>query len=79
MFAEVIAVGSGSGLIHGLLLVLIVGICLGIVYAVGRWFIPKFTPAPIAMTIWNGFFILVMAILVINFLLSLGGWGFIRY
>jgi len=74
-----ISVGSGSGLIHSLLAVLIVGICIGIVYAVGRWFILKLTQSALVMTVWNGFFILVGAIIVINFLMSLTGHPFIQW
>jgi hypothetical protein len=74
-----IGVSSGGGLVHDLLAVFIIGLCVGIVYALGRWFIQKLAAPPIAMTIWNGFFILVLAIVIINFLLGLTGHGFIRY
>ena len=71
--------GGGGGLVHGLFMVLIVGICVGIVYALGRYFIQKFAAPSLAMTIWNGFFLLVIAIVVINFLLGLAGKPFLKY
>jgi hypothetical protein len=71
--------GGGNGLIHGLFMILIIGICVGIVWWVGRWVITKLAAPAIAMTIWNGLFILVGAIIIINFLLSLAGHGFITY
>lgn len=77
--ADAIVVSGGGGLIHSLFMILIVGICVLIVWAVGRWVITKFAAPAIAMTIWNGLFILIGAIVIINFLLSLGGHGFITY
>ena len=80
LFADArVVAGSGSGLIHSLFMILIVGICVLIVWAVGRWVITKFAAPAIAMTIWNGLFILVGCIIIINFLLSLAGHGFISY
>lgn len=69
--------GGGGGLIHALFVVLIVGICVGLIWAAGRWVITKMAAPAMAMTIWNGFFILVGLIIVVNFLLSLVGYGFI--
>lgn len=71
--------GNSSGLIHSLFAVLIIGICCAIIWAVGRWFITKITQNALAMTVWNGFFILVGCIIIINFLMSLVGHGFIEY
>jgi len=70
---------SSDGFIHQLLFILLVGICIGIVYAVGWWFIKRPPIPPIIMTIWQGLFILIGAIIIINFLLSLGGHGFIKW
>jgi hypothetical protein len=77
--ADTINLGSGSGLVHDLFAVLIIGICVAIVWGIGRWVIIKFAAPGLVMVVWNGFFILVGAIIVINFLLSLTGHGFITY
>jgi len=74
--------GSDNGFIQQLITLLIIGICVGIVYAMGYWFFNRPSiagKAPIAMTIWNGLFVLVGGIVIINFLLSLGGHGFIKW
>ena len=68
---------SGDGLVHQLLVVLIVGICVGIVWWLGRYFITALTLPAIVMTIWNGLFILLGALFLINFLLSLTGHPFL--
>ena len=72
-------VGDGEGLIHALFLVLIIGVCIAIIWALGRWLIGAITQNPLAMKVWNGFFLIVGAIIVINFLMSLVGHGFIAY
>ena len=82
LFADVLGngnFGNSTGLIHGLFLVLIIGICVAIIWGVGRWIITKITAAPTVMAVWNGFFILVGAIVVVNFLMSLVGHGFMAY
>jgi ABC-type antimicrobial peptide transport system permease subunit len=71
--------GDGEGLIHALFLVLIIGVCVAIIWALGRWLIGAITQNPLAMKVWNGFFLIVGAIIVINFLMSLVGHGFIAY
>lgn len=70
---------SDNGLVHNFFVVLIVGICIAVIWAVGRFFIGKFKLPELAMTVWSGFFLLVLVIVVINFLLSLIGHGFIAY
>lgn len=70
---------GGDGLVHQLLMILVVGICVGIVYAMGWWFLKRPPIPAIALTVWNGLFILVGGIIIINFLLSLGGHQFIEW
>ena len=70
---------SGDGLVHQLMLVLIIGICVAIVWALGRWFIQKFGAPGIVMTVWNALFLLLGAIFIINFLLGLAGHPFIKW
>jgi hypothetical protein len=80
LLADAVVIGGGgSGLVHGLFMILIIGICVGIIWWVGKWVITKLGGAPIAFTVWNGLFILVGTIIIINFLLSLIGRGFIQY
>lgn len=71
--------GGGSGFVHQLLMILIIGICVGIVYAMGWWFLKRPPIPPMALTIWNGLFILVGGIIIINFLLGLAGHPFIQW
>lgn len=70
---------QAGGLIHGLFLVLIVVICVALIWAAGRWFIQKVAAPAVVMTVWNGFFILVGLVIIVNFLMSLLGHGFIAY
>lgn len=77
-FGEVVFTGGGDGLVHELFVVLIIGICCALIWAVGRWFIQKLAAPALVMTIWNGFFLLVGLIVVVNFLLGLAGHPFIR-
>jgi hypothetical protein len=79
MLAEVISLGGGSGLIHGLLMLLIVAVCLLLVWYFGKWVLGKLGAPDIALTIWTGLFGLVGLIIVLNFLLGLGGHPFITY
>jgi hypothetical protein len=78
MFAEVVIAG-GSGLIHGLLMLLLIGICVGLIYWAGTWFFTKCGAPPMALTVWTGLFILVGLIIIINFIMGLGGHSFIAW
>lgn len=62
-----------NGLVHSLMAVLIIGICVVLIYVAGAWFIRQVSAPPFAMTVWNGFFILVGLIVILNFLLGLDG------
>jgi hypothetical protein len=73
MLADVVHVGSSGGLVNGLFFVLIVGICVLLIWWVGTWFIGKLGAPAIVRTIWDGLFILVGLVVIINFLLGLGG------
>ena len=77
LFADVTI--GGDGLIHQLLMILIVGICVVVVFLMGRWFISRPSVPPVAMTIWIGLFVLVGGIIIVNFLLGLGGHQFVRW
>lgn len=77
VFGDVVFAG-GDGLVHSLFVVLIIGLCVALIWAAGRWFIQKLAAPALVMTIWNGFFLLVGLIVVVNFLLSLTGHPFIH-
>lgn len=70
---------SGSGLVESLLYVLIIGVCLGIVWFLGKYFMGRFGAPPMALTVWNALFVLLIALAFINFLLGLIGHPFIRW
>ena len=70
---------QGSGLVHSLFAVLIIGLCLLIVWWVGKLCISALNAPAIVLTVWNGLFVLVGAIVIINFLLGLVGHPFITY
>lgn len=69
--------GSSGGLIHGLLFVLLVGICVLLIWWAGTWFIGKLGAPAIVRTIWDGLFVLVGLVVIINFIMGLGGHAFI--
>lgn len=69
---------TGDGLVHQLFVVLLVGICCALIWWAGNWFMGKAGGPPLAGTVWNGLFILILLIVVINFLLSLAGHGFVK-
>jgi hypothetical protein len=70
--ADSINVGT-SGVVRSLLVALLVAICIGIVYVMGRWFFTRPSVPPIIMLIWNGLFVLVGGIFLINVVMSLAG------
>jgi hypothetical protein len=73
----ILAATDGAGLIHQAFIVLIFAVCGLIIWYLGSWIGKKFGAPAIALTVWDGLFVLVAAIVVINFLLSLIGHGFI--
>jgi hypothetical protein len=68
---------SGEGLVRQLFAILIIGICCAIIWYLGRLAGGKMGVPPMGMASWNGLFILVAAIFVINFLMGLAGHPFI--
>lgn len=79
MLSTILAAVSGEGMVRQLLFVLIIGICVLVVWWMGRYFITKLGAPPIVMTVWNGLFILLGGIVIINFLLGLVDRPFIRW
>lgn len=78
MVAAAVTLG-GSGLAHDIFSIFIFILIGLILWALGNWGFPKLGAPPIVMTIWNGLFILVGAVLVINFLAGLTGHAFIAW
>jgi len=78
MIAEIV-VGSSGGLVHGLLFLLMAGICLGLIFAVGRWFIGKFGLPGLVDTCWCGLFLIILLVVVINFVMGLSGHPLFTY
>jgi hypothetical protein len=76
--ADVLVLG-GSGLSHNIFTIF-VAILIGlIVWALGRFFFPKFKMPEVGMMIWDGLFVLIGAIAVINFLAGLAGHSFVQW
>jgi hypothetical protein len=73
ILSAILVASDNGGLIHSLLFVLLVGICVLLIWWVGTWFIGKLGAPAIVRTVWDGLFILIGLIVVINFLLSLAG------
>ena len=77
MLAEI---AGGSGLVYWLIALLVVGICVLLVWWVGNWFIGKLGAPAIVKTLWDGLFILIGLIVVVNSLLGAVGHPFLpRY
>ena len=72
---------GGSGMVHNLFMILVIGICVALVWVTGRWFIKDVFKAtnPNVLTVWTALFVLVGVIVVINFLMSLIDHQFIKW
>ena len=79
ILADAISLGGSSGLIHGLLMLLLIGICVGLIYWVGTWFIGKIGAPGIVGTCWTGLFLLILLVVIINFVMGLGGHAFVAW
>lgn len=70
---------GGKGMINDLITFLLVTLCVCIVYAIGWYFFKDPPCPPITMKIWNGLFILIGGLAIVNFFLGLGGHQFIAW
>lgn len=75
---SIILAASGEGLVRQLWVLAIIVICAGILWAFGKWAIKALKVPPHALTVWDGIFLLVGVLVVINFLLSLIGYPVLR-
>lgn len=75
----ILAAVDGSDMVRQLLIMLVIGICVLAIWFVGKWFIGKFGGPPLAMTFWNGLFVLLGLFVAVNFLLSLIGYPLVSW
>lgn len=80
----ILAEGGFSGLdrhgvAFGAFVVFIVALCLAIVWWLGKMAFPKLGVPVLGLQIWDGFFILLIAVAVLNFLMGLIGHQFIPW
>jgi hypothetical protein len=71
--------GRGSGVVQQLFMFLIVGLCVAAIWWVGRYIAIKMKLPQGVLDGWNIIFILVGLVVLINFLLGLGGHQFIPW
>lgn len=70
---------GGDGFINQVLTLLLFGIATVVLYLMGRWFATRPKVPPVVLQIWNGGFVLLGGIIIINFLMGLAGHGFIKW
>lgn len=70
---------GGPGFINQLVTFLLVGLCVGLLYAAANYFATRPKAPPMALTIINGLFVIVGVLVIINFLLGLAGRPFIEW
>lgn len=79
MLGDVTLAGGDGGIVHQLIFVLLVGICAALVWWTGVWFMGKLGVPAIARTLWDGLFIILGLLFIVNFLLGLSGHPIFRY
>lgn len=77
LFADIQIAGGGAG--RNILVVFCIILIGLIVWQLGRYFFPKLGAPAIVITVWDGLFVLIGAVAVINFLASLMGHPFITW
>jgi hypothetical protein len=70
---------SGQDMIKGLGLLLVIGICLLIIWLMGRYFFPKLSAPPVVIQIWDGLFVLIGGFVLINLILSIAGYPIVKW
>jgi len=80
IFAEAIRINSdGGGMAHSIFVIFIFILIGLILWWLGRYFFPKLGAPAIVLTVWDGIFVLIGVIVVINFLAGLAGHQFIQW
>lgn len=76
---NLIAAVGGEGIVRSLMIVLVIGICVLAIWAAGKWFMKVLGAPPHAATIWNGIFVLIGLLVLVNFLLGLIGYPLLKW
>lgn len=76
---NLLAAVEASGIVNQLLIVLVIGICVALIWWVGKWFIVKLGAPPHALTVWNALFVLLGLFFAVNFLLGLVGYPLVKW
>ena len=71
--------GGGDGLGHNIFVIFIFILIGLILWALGKFFFPKLGMPAMGMTVWDGLFVLIAVIVIINFLAGLAGHPFISW
>ncbi len=79
ILADALVHVGGEGAAHNIFLVFICILIGLILWWLGRTFFPKLGMPAIGMQVWDGLFVLIAAIVVINFLAGLAGHAFIAW
>lgn len=74
-----LAAVNGEDLVRQLLFLLVIGICVLLIWWVGKYFIGKLGAPAHALTVWNAIFILLGLFVAINFLLGLLGKPLVKW
>lgn len=74
-----VTINGGGDIIHTLLVLLIVGICILLIWWAGKYFLGQFGAPAVALKVWDGLFVLLGIIFIINLLLSFVGHPFIEF
>jgi hypothetical protein len=78
MLADV-SIHTGSGALHDLWILFLCILGGLIIYALGKYFFPRLKVPPGGMMVWDGIFILIAAIIALNFIAGLAGHRFIDW
>lgn len=73
------SLSSSDGVLWKLFVFLMIILAGLVLWAMGKWLIPKFGAAPIVLDIWAALFVILGGVLLINLLLGFAGHGFIKW
>jgi hypothetical protein len=78
-FTPMLAELSGEGMVQNLKYFLIIGVCLLLLWWLGKWLCGVFEAPAIALKGWTVVFVVMGVFVLINFLLGFVGYPFIRW
>lgn len=70
---------SGSGLIRGLLALLAMIVCCGLVWWLGKYLFGVAGFPAIVLTVWTALFVVIGVLVLINFIMGLFGKAFLKW